>query len=386
MTFDPEIFRKVCQTSISLGEKAVYSTDSSGIKGEALAILWPTDYEQLKQVIRLASRDGIPVVPRGGGTSLVGGAVPNKGVVLDLSRLNKIKKLYMGDKLAVVQSGVVLDKLNEALAEFNLEFPVVPDSHTSCTIGGMIATNAAGLLPSRMAFIKEWVKDVTFMDGTGKVYTLEGNEARRFIGTEGCSGVIMEATLKLTDRKNYSTDLFKFSDLHALMAKVQELSNDKNVAAVEYINKAASSLVGLGGNEHLLVKYSDNRGAIDPAEAEDLWQMHDNFYSMLSEAGYPRAEDVLFEKDSDKFIDWVNKQEIPCYGKIAIGSLHPHLKNADEVDKIASVVNELKGKMVGIHGVGMLRKKYTPLGASQNLKEFKAKYDPKNILNRGKVI
>lgn len=387
MPYNIEILKKICPASEALGEKTAYSTDSSTIKGEALAVVWPSNYEQLKMLLKYASREEIPIVPRGGGTGLVGGAVPQKGIVVDLSRLNKVKKLYLNEKAVVVQAGVVLDKLNASIAEYNLEFPINPSSHSSCTIGGMLATNASDSKHSTGRWIKNWVKDITFLDGTGRIFTLEKNEAKSFIGTEGCCGVIIEATVNLVAKKNYSTDLFKFSELSSVLSKIKELKEDKMVVVMEYINSVASQIVGLGNHEHLLVKYSDSKkGSIEPSEADKLWHDYENLYSILVENGYLRGEDVLFENDAGKFVDWLNKQGFPCYGGLAAGSVHPHLQNLGQVDRIAKVVAELKGSMVGQYGVGLLRRKYAPFVTVHTVKELKVKYDPKNIMNKGKVI
>jgi len=387
MGFDISVLKKLCPSSENKGELTAYSTDSSSIKGEALAVAWPATPEQLKMLIKFAAREEISLVPRGGGTSLVGGAVPQKSIVVDMSRMNKIRKLHLSGKTVIVQAGVILDKLNLATAEYGLELPVIPNSHSSCTIGGMIATNAGGAWPSPKRWMKEWVRDITFLDGTGKVYTLDKNEARRFMGTEGTCGIIIEATLNLLEKSETSTDLFKFGGLTSLMEKVKELKEDHSVIAMGYVNSLASQIAGMGQQEILLVKYSDKkRGVIEPSEAKELWHKYENLYSILSTAGFPRVEDTLFASDVEKFVDWVNKQEIPCYGKIGSGNMHPHLKDLGDVERIAAVVSELKGSMVGEFGIGMLRRKYAPFGTTHNVRELRARYDPKGILNKGKVL
>ncbi|MFC1685440.1 FAD-binding oxidoreductase [Nanoarchaeota archaeon] len=386
MVFDMGVLRKICPSSESLGEKTAYSTDSSTIKGEAVAVTWPSTYDHLKMLLKYASREEIPVVARGGGTSLVGGAVPKNALVIDMSRLNKIKKLYVNEKTVVVQSGVVLDKLNESIAEYKLEFPIKPSSHSACTIGGMIATNASGSQPSDERWMNKWVKDITFLDGTGRVYTLDKAEARRFIGTEGCCGIIIEATLYVSAKSETTMDLLKFADIQSVMARIKELKEDNQVVAIEYINRFASRVMGLGEQDHLIVKYLGKKGMLEHVEAEKLWTKYENIYSTLSQAGFPRVEDILLEKDADKFVDWLTKQGVPCYGRLAVGSVHPHFQNLANIEKVASIVTELKGQMVGEYGVGLLRRKHAPFIITHTVRELKAKYDPKNILNKGKVI
>jgi len=380
------VLKKICPASEAEAEKIVYSTDSSCIKGNALAITWPENPEQLQKLVRFALREKISLVPRGGGTSLVGGAVPQNAVVIDIARLNKIKKLFLNEKQVIVEAGTVLDNLNAALAKYNLEFPVRPGSHAACTIGGMIATNAGGMLSPKYGKIEEWLEEITVMDGTGKMFELEGQEMRRFAGTEGCCGIILEAKLRLIEFIKYSTDFFEFDDIPNLMRKVEELKKEDDVIAIEYINLAASKLSGLREREHLLVRYASGKGALDPAEAEKLWKLRENIYSVLVEKGFSRIEDPFFEKNIEKFLDWIKKQEIPCYGHVGYGIVHPHFSSFNGVERMIAVVKELNGKLAAEHGVGLLKRKNAPFAITQNIKELKQKYDPSNILNKNKVI
>ena len=378
--------KQICNSSESSSAKAVYSTDSSCMQGELIAVVWPENLEQLQKLVRLASREKTSLVPRGGGTSLVGGAVPQDAIVVDMSRMNRIKKLVISEKAVTVEAGVYLDTLNESIAKYGLEFPIKPGSHAACTIGGMISTNAAGLLSKKFKKIDDWVEDITIIDGTGKIFTFSGDEAKKFAGTEGCCGIIVEAKLKLSEIKEYSSDMFEFETLGEMIQKLNDLQNDPNVAALEYINPTASKLLGLPEKERLLVRYSDDRGKITHDDAERLWKMRENLYSVLMNAGYQKIEDPFFEKGIDRFLDWINKQNVPCYGHIGYGIVHPHFKTDEEVERMLEVVKELEGQVAGEHGIGLMKKKYAPFMITTKIKELKAKYDPNDIMNKHKVI
>ena len=93
MPYNINVLKAICHASENDAEKIVYSIDASRIKGNPLAIVWPESPEQMQKLIRHALREKITLTPRGGGTSLVGGATPQDSIVVDTSRMNKIKRV-----------------------------------------------------------------------------------------------------------------------------------------------------------------------------------------------------------------------------------------------------------------------------------------------------
>jgi glycolate oxidase len=382
-----QILKGILPCSEADPEKIAYSTDASTIKGNPVAIIWPENAEQLQRVIRYAQREKISLTLRGGGTSLVGGAVPLDSIVVDMSRLNKIKRIDMKEGTAFVEAGVILDDLNSALGKYNYEFPVKPGSHAACTIGGIIATNAGGMLSPKYGKVSDWIEAVRIMDGTGKVFDFYGDQAREIAGSEGCAVIILEAKLKIIEMpKCFSTDLYEFENVQKMLEKVNELKQDKDAVAIEYINSVAAGLAGMKQKDYLLVKYAGTKGNIDSLKAEQLWKMRENIYSILVEAGYPIIEDPMIDKDMDKFVDWLKKQNVPCFGHIAFGVMHPHFDNEEQAEKMINAVKEVNGKMAGEHGIGISKKRTAPFIMIQKIKDLKSKYDPNGILNKGKVI
>jgi len=387
MALTMSILKTMITASEADPEKVAYSTDASTLKGNPVAIVWPETAEQIQRLIRYVQREKLTLTVRGGGTSLVGGAVPIDSIVVDMSRLNKIKRIDLKEGAVFVEAGVVLDDLNDALGKYGYEFPVKPGSHASCTIGGMIATNAGGMLSPKFGKIAEWIEAVRIMDGTGKVFDFYGDQARQIAGTEGCAAIILEAKLKISEKAQYySTDFYEFENIKNLMDKVNELKNDKDAIAVEYINAAAAAIAGLKQKDYLLVKYAGTKGNLDSFKAEQLWKLRENIYSVLVEAGYPIIEDPMIEKDMEKFVDWLKKQNIPCFGHIAYGVMHPHFQSEEDTEKMIAAVKEVEGRLAGEHGIGILKRRYAPFIMVQKIKDLKAKYDPNSILNKGKVI
>lgn len=382
-----QILKGILPTSEADPEKVAYSTDASTIKGNPLAIVWPENAEQIQKLIRYAQREKLTITLRGGGTSLVGGAVPLDSIVMDMSRFNKIKRVDLKEKSAFVEAGVVLDDLNSVLEKYHYEFPVKPGSHAACTIGGMIATNAGGMLSPKYGKIVDWIEAIRIMDGTGKLFDFYGAQAKEIAGTEGCAVIILEAKLKIVEKPNtYSTDLYEFENPQKLMEKVNELKQDKDAVAIEYINAAAAELAGLKHKDYILAKYAGIKGNIDSIKADHLWKTRENIYSILSEAGYTIIEDPMIDKDMEKFIDWMNKQNVPCFGHIAFGVMHPHFENEEHAEKMINVIKELNGRMAGEHGIGISKKRTAPFTMIQKIRDMKTKYDPNGILNKGKAV
>ncbi len=127
-----------------LAARAAYSSDASVYRQVPCAVLHPRHPADVRQALALATASGIPVVARGGGTSVAGNAI-GPGLVVDFSRhMNRILSIDPERRTAVVEPGVVLDDLRAAAAEHGLTFGPDPSTHSRCTIGGMIGNNACG--------------------------------------------------------------------------------------------------------------------------------------------------------------------------------------------------------------------------------------------------
>src|SRR5687767_12537728 len=115
--------------------------------GQAPAILQPSSTEEVAAVVALAAEKGVPLVPQGGNTSMVGGATPpddGSALILSLRRMNRIRSTDKRAMRAVVEAGVVLESLHEAVLAEGLRFPLTLGAKGSATIGGLISTNAGG--------------------------------------------------------------------------------------------------------------------------------------------------------------------------------------------------------------------------------------------------
>jgi FAD/FMN-containing dehydrogenase len=189
---------------------APYLTDWRGrFTGKARAVLRPADTSEVAQVVCACAEHKVPLVPQGGKTGLVLGSVPDetgRAVVLSLTRLNRIVDIDADNRTMLVQSGCILQHIQDAAAEQGLLFPLSLAAEGSCTIGGNLSTNAGGTAVLRYGNTRELCLGLEVVTPQGEVW--DGLRGLRkdntgydlrdlLIGAEGTLGVITAAVLKL---------------------------------------------------------------------------------------------------------------------------------------------------------------------------------------------
>ena len=126
------------------GYRAMYSTDAANYRQVPIAVVLPLDADDAQTAMTICHKHGAPATPRGGGTSLTGASC-NASVIFDYSKhMNRIISIDVQNKIAVVEPGVVLDDLRDAVAKYNLTFGPAPATHNRCNIGGMFGNNSCG--------------------------------------------------------------------------------------------------------------------------------------------------------------------------------------------------------------------------------------------------
>ncbi|WP_104132386.1 FAD-binding oxidoreductase [Cryobacterium sp. M91] len=195
--------------SIDPLDLAASRTDKSGwvADGTPLAIVRATEVDQVQAVLRIATEFRVPVVTRGAGTGLSGGACGTDGsIVLSVAGLNRILEINADDELAIVEAGVINQHLNDVLAEKQLWFTPDPASKAISTVGGNIATNAGGLLCAKYGVTREAVLGLVVVLADGSLLrtghrTIKGvtgyDLTALLTGSEGTLGVIVEATVRV---------------------------------------------------------------------------------------------------------------------------------------------------------------------------------------------
>jgi len=176
------------------------------LRGRCEMVVKPRNTLEVSQVLEICHRERVPVTPQGGNTGMVGGAIPQGGIVLSLQRLDRIRNVDPDNAHITAEAGCVLAEIQSAARDVDLFFPLSLGSEGSCLIGGNLSTNAGGNTTVRFGNARDLVLGLEVVLPNGE--TWDGLRALRknntgydlkhlFIGAEGTLGVITAATLKL---------------------------------------------------------------------------------------------------------------------------------------------------------------------------------------------
>jgi glycolate oxidase len=429
---------------------ASYSHDMASFceAGTPAAVVLPRTVEQVRHVMRTATRFRVPVVPQGARTGLSGAANAVDGcVVLSLVRMDRILEIDPVERIAVVEPGVVNARLSRAVAELGLYYPPDPSSWEQCTIGGNIGTASGGLCCVKYGVTAEYVLglDVVLADGrlmsTGR-RTAKGvtgyDLTRLFVGSEGSLGVVVGATLALRPRPPRQLALAaEFpSAAAACDAVCRIMAEGHTPALLELMDRttlrAVNDLTGMGlpeTTEALLLAAFDTpdpaadlaavgalcsaagAGEVVPAEdaAESEMLLHARRSALVAlEAvrGTTMIDDVCVPRgrlaDMVEGVAAIAEKHGLTIGVCAHagdGNTHPTVcfdgRDEDEArrarasfDEIMALGLELGGTITGEHGVGVLKREWMAreLGpvAMEMQRGIKRVFDPLGLLNPGK--
>ena len=209
----------IAEAGRKLGPKAVITdpkeiepwvTDWRGrVHGASPAMLAPASTDEVVEIVRLAARHHVPLVPQGGNTGMVAGSTPpadGSAVLLSMRRMNRIRSLSADNRLAVAEAGVVLATLHDAAHEIGMRFPLTIGSRGSCTIGRLTSTNAGGTQVLKFGMMRSLIAGVEAVLPDGSVHSgLSGLKKdnrgysldQLLIGAEGTLGVITAVALRL---------------------------------------------------------------------------------------------------------------------------------------------------------------------------------------------
>jgi glycolate oxidase len=310
---------------------------------------------------------------------------------MDMSKMDFIEQPDISNKTVAVGPGLVLDDLNVALKDNGLHFPVNPTSHKVCSIGGMISNNAAGNRAIRYGKTSDWTEEIEIIDGKGELMVLTGQDLEDFAGSEGILGVIIRAKLRLAEPlKARSISLLEFADPNELLRKVNETKGNDNVLSVELFDKFTSGLSGLESKYHLFIEFEGGEGNIQEGlEFQRIWKIREDIGTILFSNRYVLTEDpkIPMERLPD-FMKWLEKNKVPYFGHVAMGIIHQRfsLEQKRKISEMFKLVKKLGGNVSGEHGIGLRKKEYLDKAEIGKLLKLKKKYDPGNILNKGKMI
>ena len=423
-----------------------------GIDGvRPAAVVRPEDTEQVSAVVAWAAEHGVPVTARGAGTGMSGACIPHPdGIVVAFDRMRSIVEIDLANHVAVVQPGVTLLELDEALRPHGLIYPVQPGEN-SASLGGNLATNAGGMRAVRYGVTRNQVLGLTAVLGTGEVITTGGKFVKAtsgydltqlVIGSEGTLAIATEAILRLHPRMAHgSTVLVPFPDLAHVAASIPRIvGSGLNPTILEYIDFitmsaiTASAGLDLGVPQEVkdaamaylvvvLENHVDERVEEDTAAlaelCTDLGGLDVYVLPPAAGASLIDAREKAFwtakAMNANEIVDVVvPRAEIPAYldrcqeianehGSFVVGGGHAGDGNVHlsvfqpDPDKCHATMHgilaagvALGGAVSGEHGIGRAKKDHLAAIEDPNklalMRRIKTAFDPAGILNPGAIF
>jgi FAD/FMN-containing dehydrogenase len=360
----------------------VYEIDASRSRGKSLKIMYPTTEEEIQAIIK----DATDIVPRGSGTNLVNGSLPNNSVVVEMRGLNKLTHFDQAKKTVIAEAGITLKELNEKLHAVHCEFPLWFNEQS--TIGSMIAYNTVGEKSMRLGTMKEWIEEIEFINGRGELIKLSRADLSEVCGMEGTTGIIIRAKLKLLPLSKKSFSLFQSDALDEIISIARRLKQEPEVVMLKLYAKKTSELYGLSGKYHLIIGFDSERGKIPEHEAGKIISLLKNEYFNLYKKGYYESQDgkVFYDKLKE-FMNFCEELGAPYIADLGTAIINPFFK-PEEHEKIKKTEEFLKkiGAKKGRYGIGMKRKYLLDDLEKKIILRIKKRHDPFAKFNYGKLI
>lgn len=366
--------------------KIVYEQNINNINGKVLAIVFPDSIEELKNLVKLSEED---LVPRGSGTSFTGGVIPKNSVVIDFSNMNKIFEINTSKKTVTLEPGVLLSDLNNELERYDLELPVLPIFAGIETIGGMIAKNSTGNREIKYGRMLNWVDSLQVINGKGELIKVSKSDISDFVGMEGTTGLIIEATLRVTNKKKRSLTILRANTLEDVFVANRKLRLKQDICSIDLVNKEISVLLGLENRYHIFVETENDEGSFKNEEMERFIKIKNRAYKKIATEGFVYMTNVKFLIDSlQDFLLYLEQKKIPYISHMASGVIYPFFRPEqilmlEEVNKFAK---RLRGRIAYNFGIGLTKKDCLEPGEAEIIKRVKNRHDPQGKFNRDKLI
>ncbi len=400
----------------------VYEQDGSIFQVMPELVALPANVEEVAAVVKLAKHFNLPIVPRGSGTGLAGGAVPAEGgIILSLARLNHILKIDLENRLAIVEPGVINLDVTRAIAKDGFFYAPDPSSQAACSIGGNVANNSGG--PHTLAYgvttnhvlgLEAVLDDGEIVWLGGEVADAPGYDLRGlFVGSEGTMGIVTKVIVKLMrTRESVRTLLAVFDQMDAATQTVVEITSAGIIPAaleimdhttIEAVERGAAVGLPRDAEAVLIVEVEglaeqtarsmkiareicerngarEAKVARDDAERQLLWKARKGAFGamgVLAPNYYVQDGVVPRSKlpEMMRRIAEISKQfelRIANVFHAGDGNLHPNIlfdmRAPGELERVieagAATLRaciELGGSITGEHGVGLEKKAYIGL-------------------------
>ena len=392
------------------------------ITPDPTAIIFPESESDLKKILKIANEDKQAVVISGGRTGLCGGATAaNKEIVISLERMNSIE--WIEEKQCVkCGAGAITDLVKNFVAEKNRLLPISLASSSSSSIGGNVATNAAGSKFIRYGATKDHVTKMRVMLANGEVLSLQKEIAKDatgpnlmelFFGSEGSLGIIFEVVLKTEERLHYAENiLIKTDNLDQLRKDVLSSKIRKLISSIEYWDRNCQTLLGdtpaseyfviieLVSNEQneldkaleSLATINESVSLLNSKQAEEIWAKREDLPVILADNhAYKMDLSIPMEK-LQLFLSRVkdiDANSMHSFGHLGDGNIHVNIiskTNEEElISQVYNLLKEVNGSPSAEHGIGQRKKEiWTEFSEYRDkyklLETLKKSMDPNNIL------
>lgn len=355
------------------------------VHGQSEAILAPASTEEVTAVVKLAADLAVPLVPQGGNTGMCAGATPpadGSAVLLSLRRMNKIRRIDPHAQVAVAEAGVILETLHHKVAEDGMRFPLTLGARGSCTIGGLVSTNAGGTQVLKFGTMRSLVAGVEAVlpDGTihnGLVALKKDNRGysldQLLIGAEGTLGVVTAAALRLVpavaeravawagvSSPEKALELLRFLEARTHAVEGFELVPEDSLQLVlrhipgargplsgshswhVLIEATSPEISGIGGELESLLGAALSQGLVEDAviaaseaQAEAFWKLRDSISEAERAEGQTLAHDISVAVDAMPAFIVAAKDKVEqafpgaiasAFGHLGDGNVHFHVR------------------------------------------------------------
>ena len=424
--------------------KRAYEHDLTGrFSGQSLLVVRPAGTVEVAAVLAACAASGVPVVPQGGHTGMVGGGTPRDGeVVLSLARLESLERVDRYAAQVTAGAGVTLERLQSHVLESGFELAVDLGARSAATIGGMVATDAGGPLAVRHGTMRAQVAGLEAVLPTGEVVTrlaglLKDNAGldlpSLLVGSEGVLAVITRVRLRLVPRRSRrTTALLGVASMEQALRVLDRLrATAPSLEAVDWFEPAGlrhvCARLGVPGpfaQEYPVYLVVDCAADEDPteqlapvgelveasalasaeADRRALWLYREAHNETLRSLGVPLKLDVSVPVPSlPRLGDSVRallaelspEAELVLFGHLGDGNAHVNIlgtgDRGEEVEEaVLRLVAALGGSISAEHGVGIAKARWLRLCRSQEeiavMERLKDAFDPGWILSPGRVL
>jgi len=426
-----------------------YAHDATRYESRPWVVVLPENTNHVSDILTLANRQRIPVVPRGAGTGMSGGAVPIcGGIVLSLERMNRIREIDEDNLIAVVEPGVITGTLQHEAESRGLFYPPDPASHDTSTIGGNVAECAGGLRAVKYGVTKDYVLGLEVVLPTGEIITTGARTMKSvagydltklLVGSEGTLGVVTLITVRLLPLPETVKTLSAFfADIQTAGRAILEIMKSRIIPrALEFVDQASLKAVEThlgedvsGGAAAMLLVEVDGAEETTEREAgrieqiltglnalrvnrarseeerEHLWKARRALSPALKTLNLEKVnEDIVVPRskipDILREIDGIAQRYgflIVNFGHAGDGNIHTNIMAAEEdlpraheaAKEVFEATLRFGGSITGEHGVGISKSAYLPMeygtATINAMQRIKYALDPNNIMNPGKIF